>query len=538
TTRYVTVTTSSPDVAEHTISPEFRATEASTLTASDDAPYPTATSSISDAPFDASSASNIAVYFGSSPTGNATLNELHSLCGDPTISIINLAFLTTFFGPRAYPSTDFGPGCNIHTNRQAIYAQGLFNCSELGTQVETCQGMGKKVMVSLRASTTSVDSSTGNVIVTTPNSTFHTADSARQFASTLWNLFGAGIGENPSLRPFGDTIVDGFDIYPITPNSTAHQEHIFNIAPPYDVDFVSALRDSFTSDPNKDYYISAAPTSHRPDATIGLDALRLVDFVYVRYYDGPITPQDDDFTSNLAGWVTDLYGENDGTVTAVALENNSLVARATSAPSLDASKIPDHPSNISITILLSNHSQAVPTGTVINGAPSSTGNANGYQNSTKSTWHIPIIVPTQSVSPEMPITPSPASEAEPTALPTSPTYAPTVFTGPKLFISLKISDGIVDAGLADMPGSTTAWSAYRAPYLDLVVGGVMGAGVGEYVGGVMLWGSIDDIERVDGSGLTFAGFASGMIGGSVDEGWKGGGGEGVGGGKGEGRRGW
>jgi len=390
--------------------------------------------------------------------------------------------------------------------------------------------MGKKVMISLRASTTSVDSSTGKVIVTTPNSTFYTADSARQFASTLWSLFGAGVDENPELRPFGDTIVDGFDIYPITPNNTAHPENIFNIAPPYDVDFVSALRDSFASDPKKSYYISAAPTSHRPDATIGLDALRLVDFVYIRYYDGSITLQDDDFRSNLAGWVIDMYGENDGTVTTMALEDNILIARATAAPALNTSKVPDHPSNISITISLPNHSPVL-SNHVSETSLLASGNAHGYRNGTRPTLHMPIPHPIHSVSSEAPptrggeppyiITPmsSITSSMVPNvALPTSPTYPPAVFTGPRLFISLKISDGTIDAGLANMPGNTTAWSAYRPPHLDLLIGGVAAAGAEDYVGGVMLWGAVEDIERVDSRGLTFAGFASEMINGVVDTG--------------------
>ncbi|KAF1988441.1 glycoside hydrolase family 18 protein, partial [Aulographum hederae CBS 113979] len=248
------------------------------LTLSGDSP------SSAPAPFNPSATDNGAVYFGSQPSENATLDSLHQLCLDPAINIVNLAFLTTFFGAKDYPSIDFGPGCAVQTSRQALHAPGLFDCSELAEEVQSCQTAGKKVFVSLQASTLTMDTQSNLSYVSNANSTFTTADSAVQFAATLWSLFGAGTDENLDLRPFGEIIIDGFDLYPISPNASVAAA--FTIIPPHDFDFVLALREKFLEDPSgRDYYISAAPTSNRPDTTIGLAALREMDFIYIRYFD-------------------------------------------------------------------------------------------------------------------------------------------------------------------------------------------------------------------------------------------------------------
>jgi len=105
--------------------------------------------------FNPQASNNVAVYFGQ--TRNTGSTTLLAQCQDPNVDIVILAFLVTFFGPGGYPVINFGAACGGQTPEQVEHQ-------------------------------------------------------AAEFASTLWNLFGSGTGEDPGLRPFGQVQVDGFDI--------------------------------------------------------------------------------------------------------------------------------------------------------------------------------------------------------------------------------------------------------------------------------------------------------------------------------------
>lgn len=81
---------------------------------------------------------------------------------------------------------------------EAKGATGLLQCTQLATDIATCQTSGKKVLLSLGGATA--------------QTAFTADDQATAFASTLWNLFGAGTGLDAGLRPFGSTKIDGFDV--------------------------------------------------------------------------------------------------------------------------------------------------------------------------------------------------------------------------------------------------------------------------------------------------------------------------------------
>ena len=49
------------------------------------------------------------------------------------------------------------------------------------------------------------------------------------------------------------------------------------------VTFVKALRTQFATDKSKQYYISAAPQCPLPDASIPVDAMKLMDFVVSKF---------------------------------------------------------------------------------------------------------------------------------------------------------------------------------------------------------------------------------------------------------------
>ncbi|KAI9692142.1 MAG: Chitinase 1 [Bathelium mastoideum] len=242
--------------------------------------------------FNASATNNVAVYYGQ--TQNTTAAGLLTLCQDSSVDIIILAFLYEFFGPNNYPSAEFGPGCSISTPEQAQYAPGLVNCSKLAGEIAQCQSIGKPVLISLGGAIGSI--------------AFSSDDQATDFAATIWNLFGGG-GGNPSsssssssvnytgLRPFGDVVLDGFDI-DNEDHNTAH----------YDV-FATALRAQIESDPSRKYYISAAPQCPRPDASIPLAAMQAADFIWVQFYNNPpCNLGTGGFLESFQAWSADLAG--------------------------------------------------------------------------------------------------------------------------------------------------------------------------------------------------------------------------------------
>lgn len=95
--------------------------------------------------FDATASTNIAVYYGQDP--ETTTHGLARLCEHSRISIVNLAFVPTFFSSGGYPETAFGPACDLPPNQAMTNrAAGLQNCTTLGKQISTCQKRyGKKM---------------------------------------------------------------------------------------------------------------------------------------------------------------------------------------------------------------------------------------------------------------------------------------------------------------------------------------------------------------------------------------------------------
>ncbi|KAL8687535.1 MAG: hypothetical protein Q9224_005121 [Gallowayella concinna] len=179
------------------------ATSSSTVAASDSQPIPTTNAPSTNPPssgsptFDAQSSNNVAVYYGQSPATSQT--TLAQMCQDGNVDIVILAFLTTYFGAGGYPAVNLGAACGGPSQKmRAAGASGLLSCPTMENDIKTCQGLGKKVLLSL-----------GGAEATTA---FSSASQASDFATKLWDLFGGGSGENSEMRPFGSAVVDGFDI--------------------------------------------------------------------------------------------------------------------------------------------------------------------------------------------------------------------------------------------------------------------------------------------------------------------------------------
>ncbi|PVI00101.1 glycoside hydrolase family 18 protein [Periconia macrospinosa] len=225
---------------------------------------------------------NLFVYFSQSSGKNASLDDL---CGSDAVDAVIIGFLRSFTGTRGYPTVDFGPSnCNDTRSAEESVAPGLAVCHELGQQVKRCQGMGKKIFLSIGGSTSDTSFEEGS----------SGRKQAKEAAKSMWNLFGEGKA-TPSLRPFGqDVIVDGYDI-----------DHEQGSPRNFDT-FISQLK-SYSSGASKPIYFSAAPICTLKDPSISTDTLAFLDFIFIRFYNSAEcslgTPG---FSPSLQRWYQEL----------------------------------------------------------------------------------------------------------------------------------------------------------------------------------------------------------------------------------------
>lgn len=194
--------------------------------------------------FSASANDNVVLYWGQNSAG--TQKSLGSYCQSTDADMYVISFLTDFpkTGMNIVGCNDFFPGTNI------------LNCPNLAGDIKTCQGLGKKVLISL-----------GGAVGTYG---FTSDSQAEDYADTLWNLFGGGTS---STRPFGDAVIDGFDLDIENNNNVGYAA------------LTNKLRQNFAGG---NYYITGAPQCVYPDASLG-DALEhgYFDFVFVQFYNNP-----------------------------------------------------------------------------------------------------------------------------------------------------------------------------------------------------------------------------------------------------------
>lgn len=210
--------------------PAFNNTNTTTNTSS------TPDNSSSNSTFNPMSPSNLAVYYGQSPATSSV--RLSTLCTNPSIDIIILAFVTSLSSPASssggggtttattYPTINFGPYCASGPSaaQSAAGATGLLDCTQdLAPEIRACQDADKKVFVSLGGAS----GASGMVL--------GSEEEAERAADVVWGLFGGrgggGGGDLDALRPFGDVVVDGFDdgeLFPrppLPPPSIASPSH-------------------------------------------------------------------------------------------------------------------------------------------------------------------------------------------------------------------------------------------------------------------------------------------------------------------------
>ncbi|KKY22805.1 putative glycoside hydrolase family 18 protein [Phaeomoniella chlamydospora] len=238
-------------------------TIAGTYTATSTSPSSTSSSTSTSASykFNPMSSSNVAVYYGQSNITSSV--RLDTICEDSSVDIVVLAFITEFDTGSGYPALNLGgSGCWAATTAQtSAGATGLIDCTEnVSPQIETCQSLGKPVLLSIGGASSSV---------TIPSQT-----ASLEYAASLWRLFGEGTG-NETIRPFGSVVLDGFDMDNESSDSSNYET------------FISALR-TYASNATKPMYLSAAPQCPRPDANIPLASMQSsLDFIWVQFYNNP-----------------------------------------------------------------------------------------------------------------------------------------------------------------------------------------------------------------------------------------------------------
>ncbi|OTB02702.1 glycoside hydrolase family 18 protein [Hypoxylon sp. CI-4A] len=202
--------------------------------------------------FDASSQSNVAVYWGQNSAGSATTQtRLVDYCSNDAINIIPISFL---YGIKT-PTVNFA---NAGDNCTAYTGTNLLNCPQLEEDIKACQANGKTILLSIGGATYTEGGFTDDA-------------SAEDAATNVWNLFGSDTTQEN--RPFLSAVVDGFDF--------DFESTTQNFVP-----FATKLRELMDADSSKTYYLSAAPQCPYPDAAMNdmLNGQIAFDFIMIQFY--------------------------------------------------------------------------------------------------------------------------------------------------------------------------------------------------------------------------------------------------------------
>ncbi|KAK8358694.1 hypothetical protein V6Z11_A04G040100 [Gossypium hirsutum] len=124
-------------------------------------------------------AGDIAIYWGQ----NSDEGTLAETCATGSYDFVNLAFLPTF-GNGQTPMINLAGHCDPYSN----------GCTNLSSDIKSCQAQGIKVILSLGGGA-------GSYFLAS-------SDDARRVAAYLWNNF---LGGQSASRPFGDAILDRID---------------------------------------------------------------------------------------------------------------------------------------------------------------------------------------------------------------------------------------------------------------------------------------------------------------------------------------
>ncbi|KAL7586422.1 hevamine-A [Lactuca sativa] len=205
-----------------------------------------------------SNAGGISIYWGQ----NGNEGTLSDTCSTGNYEYVNIAFLWTFGNGRT-PRMDLAGHCDPYSN----------GCTKLSSDIKSCQAKGVKVMLSIGGGIGSYS--------------IASKEDAQEVATYLWDNFLGG--ETTSIRPLGNTSLDGID-FDIESGGSQHWDDLAR--------YLSAY-----STKSKKVYLTAAPQCPYPDAWLG-GALQtgLFDYVWVQFYNNPPCQYSANITNLEDGW--------------------------------------------------------------------------------------------------------------------------------------------------------------------------------------------------------------------------------------------
>ncbi|KAL7934350.1 family 18 glycoside hydrolase [Trichoderma chlorosporum] len=198
----------------------------------------------------ASGAKNV-VYWGATNNEN---NDLSTYCtASSGYDIVILSFLDIYGATGNIPSGNMGNSCFVNTD-------GTFQqCDQLASAITTCQAAGVTVLVSLGGAASSYSLSS--------------QAQATAIGQYMWDAYGNS-GNTTVKRPFGDVVVDGFDL-----------DIELNAGSQYYQYLISTLRSNFASDSKKTYLITGAPQCPIPEPNMGvIISNSQFDYLWVQFY--------------------------------------------------------------------------------------------------------------------------------------------------------------------------------------------------------------------------------------------------------------
>ncbi|XP_021764960.1 hevamine-A-like [Chenopodium quinoa] len=204
-------------------------------------------------------AGSISIYWGQ----NGFEGTLNQTCATGRYKFVNVAFLN-IFGSGQTPSLNLAGHCNPSTG----------GCTGVGPQVDYCQSLGIKVMLSL-----------GGAI---GNYGFSSKKDAMDFACYLWDNF---LGGTSSFRPLGNAVFDGIDFAVDRSKSTLYWDDLARYVARYNL-----LG-------RKKVYLTAAPLCPYPNKYLDMALrTRLFDYVWVQFFGHPSCQFNGDITNLINSW--------------------------------------------------------------------------------------------------------------------------------------------------------------------------------------------------------------------------------------------
>lgn len=213
------------------------------------------------AAYSASSTNNVAMYWG-----QGSNVDLSIVCADPSIDIVNIAFLNEFpTEVGGLPKSNFANSCGTeYADPKTGAPSGFLNCPSFEAGIKVCKSNGKKVLLSL-----------GGGYPTDYYLKDEVVDYFGQFLIDSFGPYKAGA----KYRPFGNTAIDGFDF-----DLEANAAQMPNGDATYISKNYAALINKIKS-LQASMLISSAPQCQVPDPRLGdvIKAARF-DMIFTQFY--------------------------------------------------------------------------------------------------------------------------------------------------------------------------------------------------------------------------------------------------------------